>query len=173
MNITSLKYAARKEREMTAKVDFYCWVKWNTCRKAKEFLSQKNVEINERDFFKNLFNREEIEELLQGRPASEMFNFRSPSFKKLGMEREKLSDNELIDLMLKEPRLVRRPVVRIGDKVHFNADKSVLESLIVWSGWIRKSSMLRIWPELLQKIFACPGATHWHIRTERESFFYQ
>ena len=88
------------------------------------------MEINERDFFKDTFNRAEIEELLQGKPASEMFNFRSPSFKKLGLERDKLSDNELIDLMLKEPRLVRRPVVRIDGEVYFGADKSVLEGLI-------------------------------------------
>jgi len=88
------------------------------------------VEINDRDFFKNPFSRDEIEGLLQGRPVSEMFNFRSPSFTQLGLERDKLSDSDLIDLMLKEPRLVRRPVVRIGDKVYFSADKSVLESLI-------------------------------------------
>ena len=76
------------------------------------------------------FNRVEIEELLQGKPASEMFNFRSPSFKALGLEKDKLSDKELIDLMLKEPRLVRRPVVRIDGKVYFSADQSVLESLM-------------------------------------------
>jgi arsenate reductase-like glutaredoxin family protein len=88
------------------------------------------VEINERDFFKIPFNRVEIEELLQGKPASEMFNFRSPSFKALGLEKDKLSDKELFDLMLKEPRLVRRPVVRIDGKVYFSADQSVLESLM-------------------------------------------
>ena len=88
------------------------------------------MEINERDFFKNPFNQSEVEELLQGKPASEMFNFRSPSFKQLSLERDKLSDKELIYLMLKEPRLVRRPVVRIGGNVYFSADKSVLEGLI-------------------------------------------
>jgi arsenate reductase-like glutaredoxin family protein len=88
------------------------------------------VEINERDFFKNPFTESEIKELLQGKQASEMFNFRSPSFKQLGLERDKLSDKELIDLMLKEPRLVRRPVVRIDGRVYFSADKSVLENLI-------------------------------------------
>jgi arsenate reductase-like glutaredoxin family protein len=67
---------------------------------------------------------------LEGKSASEMFNFRSPSFKQLGLGRDKLKDKELIDLMLKEPRLVRRPVVRIEDNVYFNADKSVLENLI-------------------------------------------
>jgi arsenate reductase-like glutaredoxin family protein len=59
-----------------------------------------------------------------------MFNFRSPSFKKLGLDRDKLSDNELIDLMLKEPRFVRRPVVRIDGEVYFSADRSVLEGLV-------------------------------------------
>ena len=46
------------------------------------------------------------------------------------LEQDKLKDAELIDFMLKEPRLVRRPVVRVGGKVYFSADKSVLESLI-------------------------------------------
>ena len=69
-------------------------------------------------------------ELLQGKAATEMFNFRSPSFKKLGLDREKLNDNELIDLILEEPRLVRRPVVRIGNDVYFSADKSVLEGML-------------------------------------------
>ena len=87
------------------------------------------MEINDRDFFRNPFSRAEIEELLQGKPASEMFNFRSPNFKKLSLDRDKLGDSELIELMLKEPRLVRRPVVRIGGKVYFSADKSVLEGL--------------------------------------------
>ena len=59
-----------------------------------------------------------------------MFNFRSPSFKQLGLDRDKLDDDKLIDLMLKEPRLVRRPVVRIGDDIYFGADRSVLEKLI-------------------------------------------
>ena len=59
-----------------------------------------------------------------------MFNFRSPNLKKLGVEREKLSNSDIIELMLKEPRLVRRPVVRMDNKVVFGANKSVLERLI-------------------------------------------
>ena len=91
---------------------------------------QKKIDFNDRDFFKEPFTRDEIIELLQGKPATEMFNFRSPSFKKLDLDREKLGDEELIDLMLKEPRLVRRPVVRINDNVYFSADKAVLEGVL-------------------------------------------
>ena len=69
-------------------------------------------------------------ELLQGRPASEMFNPRSSSVKSMGLKPDKLSDYELIDLMLQEPRLVRRPVVRIGGKVYFGAASRVLEKIL-------------------------------------------
>ena len=59
-----------------------------------------------------------------------MFNFRSPSFKALGMDREKLDNDQLIGLMLKEPRLVRRPIVRIGSDVHFGADTKRLTEIL-------------------------------------------
>ena len=89
------------------------------------------MEINERDFFKNPLNRNEIEGLLGDKPASEMFNFKSPSFKKLGIEKDKLVDEDLISLILQEPRFIRRPVVRIGSDVYFSADQPVLGKLFV------------------------------------------
>ena len=91
---------------------------------------QHNIDINERDFFKEPFSRDEIKQLLQEKQAVEMFSFRSPSFKQLGLKPHSLSDDELIELMLKEPRLVRRPVVRIDNSVYFGADKKVLETLL-------------------------------------------
>jgi arsenate reductase-like glutaredoxin family protein len=91
---------------------------------------QKKVEINDRDFFKTPFTREEIDVLLQKKPASEMFSFRSPSFKLLGLDQVKLKDKDLIDLMLKEPRLIRRPIVKIGPNIYFGADIGTLSEII-------------------------------------------
>lgn len=88
------------------------------------------MEIDERDFFKVPFTREEIEALLQGQPAAAMFSFRSPAFKALGLDREKLTDDDLIKLMLQEPRLIRRPVVKTGGKVYFGADSKMLAEIL-------------------------------------------
>lgn len=88
------------------------------------------MEINDRDFFKYPFSREEIVSLLQGRPASEMFNFRSPSFKKVGVAKDALTGDQLMALMIKEPRLIRRPVVRVGENVYFGADSKFLAGII-------------------------------------------
>jgi arsenate reductase-like glutaredoxin family protein len=91
---------------------------------------QKKVVINDRDFFRTPFTRAEIDALLQKKPASVMFSFRSPSFKSLGLDQAKLKDNDLIDLMLKEPRLIRRPIVKIGRNVYFGADSKTLAEII-------------------------------------------
>lgn len=88
------------------------------------------MEVNDRDFFKEPFTRAEIDQLLQGKSASDMFSFRSPSFKALGLKQEKLTDRDLIELMLKEPRLIRRPVARVGRKVYFGADSRVLAEIL-------------------------------------------
>jgi arsenate reductase-like glutaredoxin family protein len=88
------------------------------------------VEFSDRDFFKDPFTRDEIKALLQGKPASDMFSFKSPSFKALGLELAKLKDDELINLMLKEPRLIRRPIAKIGKKVFFGADSKTLAEIL-------------------------------------------
>jgi arsenate reductase-like glutaredoxin family protein len=69
-------------------------------------------------------------DLLQDKPASEMFNFRSPSVKTMGLDTDTLSHDQLINLMVQEPRLIRRPVARIDGKVYFGADSKVLQSLL-------------------------------------------
>ncbi len=91
---------------------------------------QKKVELTERDFFKIPFTAGEIKVLLRGRQPSEMFNFRSPSFKKLSVDPESLQDQDLIEKMLKEPRLIRRPIVKIGQKVYFGASPEKLGDII-------------------------------------------
>jgi arsenate reductase-like glutaredoxin family protein len=91
---------------------------------------QAGVGFKERDFFKEPFTMGEIKELIAKSHAADMFNFKSPSFKKTGLDSSKLSDEELVNLMLNEPRLIKRPVVRIGKKVYFSANDRVLKEII-------------------------------------------
>ena len=83
--------------------------------------------LDERDFFKEPFTRAELDALLADRKPSELFSFKSPSVKALGLEPDNLSDEQLIQQMLKEPRLIRRPIVRLGDVLLFGADVKRLQ----------------------------------------------
>lgn len=84
----------------------------------------------ERDFFKEPFTADEIREMVKDSGASEMFNFRSPSFKGLGVRPDELSEDRMIELMAEEPRLIKRPVVRIDGKVYFGASEARLREIL-------------------------------------------
>lgn len=68
--------------------------------------------------------------ILSGYKAEEMFSFRSPSFKKLALDPNQLSSEEMIELMAKEPRLIRRPIVQIADKVYFGVSADTLNKFL-------------------------------------------
>lgn len=97
----------------------------------KAELSQAGVTtIEVRDFFRDPFSRDELEELVAKDDPTRFFSFRSPSFKKLGLERDSLERDQIISLMLEEPRLIKRPIVKIGDIVILGTDKNLLDRLI-------------------------------------------
>lgn len=46
-----------------------------------------------------------------------VFAFGSPAFKKLGRDPESFADEELLELVVREPRLLRRPLLVDGERV--------------------------------------------------------
>ena len=93
-------------------------------------LLQNGVQLEERDYFKEPFSESELLELAQGTGISAMFASRSPSLKKLGLEDKELSDAEMVSLMLQEPRLVRRPLVRMDGKLLVGANLKAVEAAL-------------------------------------------
>jgi len=67
---------------------------------GKEVSFATEIATNERNFSIILLIRLGLRRLRTGKSASKMFNFKSPSFKKLGTEQEKFNDNELTTLMI-------------------------------------------------------------------------
>ncbi|MCX7982928.1 MAG: hypothetical protein N2572_08480 [Syntrophales bacterium] len=90
---------------------------------------QQHLDLEERDFFRFPFSPEEIKSLLHGRSAKDMFNPRSPEVKKRGLSPDQLTDEDLISLMIEEPRLIKRPIVVIGKETYFGADTKTLAQL--------------------------------------------
>lgn len=80
--------------------------------------------MNEREYFRDPFTEEELRQVIGDRPASDVFSRRSPSFRKLGLDFDSLTDSELVRLMLEEPRLIKRPMVRWGDNLVAGSGKA-------------------------------------------------
>ena len=101
----------------------------------RELLSKLDVNFKERDFFKEPFVKKEIQELFSLAPPSELFAWRSPSFKSMSIGRETLNQEDLIGMIEKEPRLLRRPIVRIGEQLVVGSSLGNVESAIGESGY--------------------------------------
>ena len=109
---------------------FYTWRKCSTCRNAKKALDDLAVDVDERDFFENPMGREELREIIDAAGIDNVFSWRSPSAKEYRQRRESISEDELIDAMLGEPRLIRRPIVfDAGDDPIIGFDKSAYAAL--------------------------------------------
>jgi arsenate reductase-like glutaredoxin family protein len=93
-------------------------------------LLQKDLEIEERDFFREPFSEAEIRELAATKSLTDIFAWRSPSLKKLGLAGEDLSDGRMMELMLQEPRLIRRPMLRIGGELVVGGSIKVVEAAL-------------------------------------------
>ncbi len=87
---------------------------------------QKGIELEERDFFKDRFSEAEIRDLGAMVGMSDIFAWRSPSLKKLGLVGQDIPEDQMVKLMLEEPRLVRRPLIKMGDRLLVGGNMKVL-----------------------------------------------
>lgn len=83
----------------------------------KAWLSRTDADVEIRDFFDDPFTERELRTLFGDSPPSERFSWNSPSWRRLGLNRSDLSEDDLIQLMLSEPRLIRRPLIEIDGEL--------------------------------------------------------
>ncbi len=91
---------------------------------------QNGLEVTDRDFFKETFSESEIRELAAMAGTENIFARRSPSLKKLSLVDKELSDDEMVNLMLQEPKLVRRPLIKVGGKLMVGGGTAAVEAAI-------------------------------------------
>ncbi len=93
-------------------------------------LLQNGAKIEERDYFKEPFTEAELASLAGEIGASQMFAKRSPSLKKMGLAGKEMADDEMLALMLQEPRLVRRPIIRLRGRFLVGANLKAVEAAL-------------------------------------------
>lgn len=103
-----------------------------SCRKTEKLLKQSGVEYEKREFFKDRFTADELRSLLdsvQLKP-SDVISTRSRVYKERQLAEADLTEDQIIDLMVDEPTLLRRPIVINGDKAVVGYNEFKLRDLI-------------------------------------------
>ena len=95
---------------------------------------QSGAQISERDFFKETLSEEETREWASLVGIEQIFARRSPSLKQMGLADKELSADEIVRLMLQEPKLVRRPMMRVGDQIMVGGAPAAVQAAIAAAG---------------------------------------
>lgn len=84
-----------------------------SCRKAKIWLEEHDLAFSEKNIYHEPLSREEIKEILMltDEGTEEIISYRSQAYNNLEVDLDDLSMNELLDLFVKEPSLIRRPII--------------------------------------------------------------
>ncbi|MDI3256410.1 MAG: arsenate reductase family protein [Kyrpidia sp.] len=106
-------------------VTFLGYPRCSTCRKAKGWLAEQGVPFAERDIVKEPLNREELGSLLAsaGISPAELANAKGTRYRELGLKEKTLGDDEWLDLLSRDGKLYRRPILWTDRDVVIGFDK--------------------------------------------------
>lgn len=88
------------------------------------------AEIESRDLDKQRLTEAELEELIGNRDYTEFLNTRNELYRTRNMKDHPPSRAEAIQLMVKEPNLIRRPVVIRGSQIVLGFDEEAYRKLM-------------------------------------------
>ena len=100
---------------------FICYPKCSTCRKAKKWLDEHNVEYTERHIADEKPTYDELKEWHEksGLPLRKFFNTSGLLYKEMKLKDRlpSMSEDEQLRLLATDGMLVKRPILVTGDKV--------------------------------------------------------
>ena len=93
------------------KIIFYSYLKCSTCRKAAKWLESKGLQFKLIDIVKEppLVNYLNIALEQYSNDKKRIFNTRGKAFKTLNLDIDSLSNEEIIQLLLSDGKLIKRP----------------------------------------------------------------
>jgi arsenate reductase len=88
------------------------------------------AELEERDYAKTALSAAELKDLFADRDPRDFLNPRSPAFKAMGLAGKSLTAEQAIALMVKEPNLIKRPIVVAGKEMIAGFDRDRLRAAL-------------------------------------------
>ena len=92
-------------------------------------MNATGVAYEPRDYARKPLTEDDIRAIGGSLPLREVINPRSPTFRKLRIERDTIDDAQALELMLENQNLVRRPVLADGEVRIFGFDPDAYQNL--------------------------------------------
>ena len=102
----------------SAKIIIYQKPTCTTCRQVYAILKDSGVDFESVNYYVDPIPKKKLRELLRkmGIPPRVLLRTKEEMYKKLKLGERDLDDEELVDLMIRHPDLIQRPIVEKGTK---------------------------------------------------------
>ncbi len=109
---------ANRYRIAIMKITIYQKPTCTACRQTSAILKEAGVDFETVNYYVEPIPKKKLKELLakMNMPARGLLRTKEPIYKELKLAESKISEDELIDLMVKHPDLIQRPIVEKGNK---------------------------------------------------------
>lgn len=109
-------------------LEFICYERCSTCRKAKEWLIKNNIQFNQRDIKTLNPTADEIAKWakLSLKPLKKFFNTSGILYRENNIKQKlsSMSDSEIITLLASDGMMVKRPIIVGKDFVLIGFDEN-------------------------------------------------
>lgn len=79
-------------------------------------MQAKKIDFEEREYGKHPLSEKELREIIGNGPIEKFLNTRTPLYREKNMKQKPPTHQEAIKLMLRDPNLLKRPVIIKGTK---------------------------------------------------------
>lgn len=98
---------------------FIEYPKCSTCKKAKKWLNDNNIEFEDRHIIENNPTKEELKKWfrISGLPIKRFFNTSGMKYRELGLKDKipNMNEDEMFELLSTDGMLVKRPIIVAED----------------------------------------------------------
>lgn len=103
-----------------------------TCRQAVQLLKDSGKPFTAINYYERAFTKSQLKTLLKkaGLSPKDVLRTKEDVYHELGLAKKQLSDDELLDLMVKHPDLIQRPIVEKGDQAMLARPADAIKKLL-------------------------------------------
>jgi len=95
-------------------------------------LRESNIDFEKVNYYTEPLTKKKLRELLTKMKLTprDILRTREPIYKELGLAEKKLTDDQLISLMIEHPDLLQRPIVERGDRAVLARPAEVVRAIL-------------------------------------------
>ena len=120
-------------------MEFICYPKCSTCKKALDYLEKNKYKFSIRDITLNTPSKSELEKYINmsGKDINKFFNTSGLKYRELNLKDKlnSMSESEKLKLLCSDGMLIKRPILVLDDKVFVGFKEKE------WSDYFENSKM--------------------------------